>query len=196
MLFMFYLMTAFGFIFNIVVVLISLTEIEWISTFVYSLVSFFLLFPQIYLVLFVLKLLVNPIDFNKKKQRIYLILFSILSILIVMIPGGITVNESTNWAPCYSWMLLITIYIFYSSFISIPAIVNLTKLLKTFEAKLLRRRLLLFYYGTIGVIVGIYGVALYNTWDEPTFKVIWSLIQVILIPTTTLLIYYGVGKNL
>ncbi|MHA1473088.1 MAG: hypothetical protein ACTSQW_08335 [Promethearchaeota archaeon] len=196
MLFLFYLLTAFGFVFNIVVVLISLTEIEWISTFAYSLVSFFLLFPQIYLVRFILKLLNNPIDFNKKKQRIYLILFSILSFLIVMIPEGITVNESTNWAPSYSWVLLITIYIFYSSFISIPAMVNLTKLLKTFEDKLLRRRLLLFYYGTIGVIVGIYGAALYNTWDEPTFKVIWSLIQLILIPTTNLLIYYGVGKNL
>ena len=196
MLFLFYLLTAFGFVFNIVVVLISLTEIEWISTFAYSLVSFFLLFPQIYLVRFILKLLVNPIDFNKKKHRIYLLSFCIISFVIVMIPGGITVNESTNWAPSYSWVLLITIYIFYSSFISIPAMVNLTKLLKTFEDKLLRRRLLLFYYGTIGVIVGIYGAALYNTWDDPVFKVIWGLIQLILIPTTTLLIYYGVGKNL
>ena len=192
----FYIMTAFAFIFNIIVVLISLTEIEWISTFAYFLVSFFLLFPQIYLVLFILKLLKDPTDFNKKRQRVYLILFSILSFLIVMIPGGITVNESTNWAPSYSWVLLITIYIFYSSFISIPAIVNLTKLLKTFEDKLLRRRLLLFYYGTIGVIVGIYGAALYNTWDDPIFKVVWSLIQLFLIPTTNLLIYYGVGKNI
>jgi len=193
---LFYILTATGFFFNIIVVLISLTEIEWISTFAYSLVSFFLLFPQIYLVLFILKLLNNPIDFNKKKQRIYLILFSILSFLIVIIPGGITVNESTNWGPSYSWVLLITIYIFYSSFIVIPIVVNLIKLLKTFEDKLLRRRLLLFYYGTIGVIVGIYGAALYNTWDEPTFKVVWSFIQLILIPTTSLLIYYGVGKNL
>ena len=113
-----------------------------------------------------------------------------------MIPGGITVNESTNWGPSYSWVLLITIYIFYSIFISIPMLINLTKLLRTFEDKLLRRRLILFFYGIIGVIVGIYGAALYNTWDEPTFKVIWSLIQLFLIPTTTLLIYYGVGKNL
>lgn len=196
MLLLFYLLTAFGFIFNIVVVLISFTEIEWISTFAYSLVSFFLLFPQIYLVLFIMKLLINPTDFNKKKQRFYFISFNIISFLIVMIPGGITVNESTNWGPSYSWVLLITIYIFYSIFICIPILINLTKLLRTFEDKLLRRRLILFFYGIIGVIVGIYGAALYNTWDEPTFKVIWSLIQLFLIPTTTLLIYYGVGKNL
>ena len=43
---------------------------------------------------------------------------------------------------------------------------------------------------------GIYGAALYNTWGDPIFKVVWSLIQLILIPTTNLLIYYGVGKNL
>ena len=79
MLLLFYLLTAFGFIFNIVVGLISFTEIEWISTFAYSLVSFFLLFPQIYLVLFIMKLLINPTDFNKKKQRIYFISLNIIS---------------------------------------------------------------------------------------------------------------------
>lgn len=113
-----------------------------------------------------------------------------------MIPVGITVNESTNWAPRYSWGFLIIVYLIYSSFIFVPTIVNLIKLLKTFEDKLLRRKLLLFSYGTIGVLIGIYGATLYNTWDEQIYRLVWSLIQLFLIPASSLLIYYGVGKNL
>jgi len=192
----FYILTALGLIFNFAAVLITLTGIEWISSLVYSMTSYFAFFPQIFLVLFVLKLLYKPINLNKKKQNIYFISFCLVTLLILMIPGGITVNKSTNWAPRYSWIFFIIVYIFHSSFILIPIIVNLIKLLKTFEDKLLRRRLLLFSYGTFGVIFGIYGAALYNTWDEPTYKLVWSLIQLFLIPASSLLIYYGVGKNL
>ncbi|MBY9008904.1 MAG: hypothetical protein KGD74_03450 [Candidatus Lokiarchaeota archaeon] len=192
----FYILTGFGLIFNMVAVLITLTKIEWISFLSYAIMSYFVFIPQIFLVLFILKLLNNPVGFNKKKQNIYFILFCIITLLIIMIPGGITVNESTNWAPRYSWVFLIIVYIFYSSFIFIPILVNLIKLLKTFEDKSLRRRLLLFSYGTIGVMIGVYGAALYNAWDEPTYRLIWSLIQLFLIPTSSLLIYYGIGKNL
>ncbi len=196
MLLIFYTLTAIGLIFNFVAVLITLTEIEWISSLVYAIVSYSSFFPQIFLVIFILKLLGNSVNFNKKKHNIYFILYCVLTLLIIMIPGGITVNESTNWAPRYSWLFLIIVYIFHSSFIFIPIIKNLMKLLKTFEDELLRRRLLLFSYGTIGVIIGIYGATLYNTWDEPTYKVVWSLIQLLLIPSSSLLIYYGVGKNI
>jgi len=196
LLLIFYILTVLGLIFNIVAVLMTLTGIEWIISLAYSVATYLILFPQIFLVLFILRLLRNPIDFNKKKQVIYLIFFCVVSFLLVIMPGGITVNESTNWGPRYSWVLLIIVYIFYSSFIFIPIVINLIKLLKTFEDKLLKRRLLLFSYGTIGTCIGIYGGILYNTWDEPTFKVIWSLIQLLLIPASSLLIYYGVGKNL
>ena len=192
----FYILTAFGLIFNIIAVLITFTEIEWISSLVYSIASYLLFYPPIFLVLFILKLLKNPLDFTKKKRDIYILLFCTITFLILLIPGGITVNESTNWAPRYSWGFLIIVYILYSSFIFVPTIVNLIKLLKTFEDKLLRRKLLLFSYGTIGILIGIYGAILYNTWEEPTYKLIWSLIQLFLIPASSLLIYYGVGKNL
>jgi hypothetical protein len=192
----FYILTTIGLIFNIVAVLITLTEIEWISTLVYMIVSYFLLSPSIFLVLFLIKLLSNPEDFSKKKRNLYILLYSLGAFLIVMIPEGITVNEGTNWAPHFSWVFLISVYILFSSFITIPTIVNLIKLLKVFEDKILRRRLLLFFYGTIGTIIGVYGAALYNSWDDPTYKVIWSLIQLFLIPTSSLMIYYGIGKEL
>ena len=192
----FYILNGFGLIFNILAVLITLTEIEWISSLVYYIASYLLIYTSIFLVLFLLKLLDNLVDFTKKKRNIYILLYCIGVFLIVIIPEGITINESTNWAPRFSWGFLIIVYIFYSSFIFVPTIVNLIKLLKGFDDKLLRRRLILFFYGTIGVLIGIYGATLYNTWDEPTYKLIWSLIQLFLIPVSSLLIYYGVGKNL
>jgi hypothetical protein len=51
--------------------------------------------------------------------------------------------------------------------------------------------------GIMLTLISIYGLALYNTWhDPPIFRVIWSLVSLVVIPGAGLLIYYGIGQNL
>ena len=189
----FYILPGFSFILNIIFLPLSNTLIGFI---IYFIALFLLLFAFIFLEIFILNLINIDLNLTLKKQVIIILFYGIAIFLLLNIPGGIRLNEGTNWIPVFSWYFFIAICIFFTSVIYLPIIIFSIKLFYTFEDKKLRRKFKYFIIGMIGMFVVLIGAALYNTWNDPTFKLFWSiLINVILIPSIYL-IYYGIGKNL
>ncbi|MCJ7649717.1 MAG: hypothetical protein MUP85_13965, partial [Candidatus Lokiarchaeota archaeon] len=116
-------------------------------------------------------------------------------LLILLIPRGIDIGIHTNWIPRYHWIFSLIFYIFFSLIILIPTIYLLTKLLMSFQDKDLRKKFFIFLIGIFSMLMSFYGLVLFNTWEDPTFRAIWSIVSLIVIPAG-LLIYNGIGQNL
>lgn len=192
----FYILTAIGFTLNIIFIILILVHVESILLIMYFLTTYLILFSPIFLIIFILHLLHSVPSLSKKKQMSIIFTYGILSFILLFWPGGITINIHTNWIPIYSWQFLIVTYIFFTCTISVPTIVNLIKMYKLFEDKGLKKKLRYFSLGIFGTFISLYGLILYNTWDEPLYKLIWGVISLFLVPISGFLIYYGIGHNL
>ena len=188
----FYISEALGLIMNIIYYPLKINPLVYILHFI---TCFFIGFGQIFLVIFLLNLFKLDKDFNMKKHVIIISSYAISIFLLLIFPGGITINENTNWRPVFSWTFLVSLYIFFTCFIIIPTIILSIEIYKKFENKNLKRKLKLFFLGINGTFFAYYGSLLYNTWDDPLFRAIWSVLSLIIIPSG-LLIYYGIGKDL
>ena len=188
----FYISEAIGFIINIIYLPLTINPTVYI---LHVMTDFFISFGQIFLVIFLINL--NKRNSNFSLEKDFIIIFSYVFILLLLFnfPGGITINENTNWRPVFSWTFLISLYIFFTCFIIIPNIILSIKIYKKFEDKNLKKKLKLFFLGINGTFFTYYGLLLYNTWDDPLFRAIWSVLSFIIIPSG-LLIYYGIGKDL
>lgn len=188
----FYILPGTGLFLNIIYLPLSTYAIGIILYFV---LVFLILFGQIFLLIFIINLLnVNP-NIISRNQIFFIIIYAILAWLLLIFPGGITINRETDWTPKYSLPFFITIYIFYTSLICIPTIIYLMRLSHRFQDKVLKRKMRYFFTGIAGMLLSIYGLILYNTWDDPIFKIIWTFLSLLVIPSG-LLIYYGIGHNL
>ena len=190
----FYILIAAGFIINIFFIMGTLLPVELalIPSILYFISSFLVIFSPIFLVIFLF--LIKRQDFSSKSYILLTSFYGLGCLLILLIPGGIDVIH-TNWIPKYSWMFLIIFYIFFSLIIVIPTIYLLTKLLVSFQDKGLRKKFFIFMIGILSMIIIFYGLVLYNTWKNDTFREIWSIVSLIVIPAG-LLIYNGIGQNL
>lgn len=192
----FYILTAIGFTLNIIFILLILAHVESILSIVYFLTTYLIIFPPIFLVIFILHLLHSVPSLSKKKQISIICTYGIASFILLFWPGGITINIHTNWIPIFSWQFLIVTYIFFTCSIFVPTIVNLIKMYKLFEDKDLKKKLRYFSLGIFGALISLYGLILYNTWDDPLYKLIWVSISLFIVPLSGFLIYYGIGHNL
>ena len=191
----FYILSAAGFIINIFFLIGTLLPVDLtlILSILYYITSFLVIFSQIFLVIFLF--LLKQQDFSSKSYILLTSFYGLGCLLILLIPGGIDLGIHTNWIPRYSWIVLIIFYIFFSLIIFIPTIYLLTKLFISFQDRDLRRKFFLFMIGIFSMLISVYGIVLYNTWHDPTFRAIWSIISLMVIPAG-LLIYNGIGQNL
>jgi len=192
----FYILTAMGLIINIFFIIGTLIPVDLsIILFILYFITFFLvIFAPIFLVIFLF--LIKQQDFSSKSYIFLTSFYGLGCLLIILIPaGGIDIGIHTNWIPKYSWMFLIIFYIFFSLIIVIPTIYLLSKLLLSFQDRNLRKKFFIFMIGIFCMIFSVYGIVLYNTWDNRTFRAIWSIVSLIVIPAG-LLIYNGIGQNL
>ncbi len=191
----FYILSATGFIVNIFFIMGTLfpADLTLILSILYFISSYLVIISPIFLVIFLF--LIKQQDFSSKSYILLTSFYGLGCLLILLIPGGIDIGIHTNWIPKYNWMFLIIFYIFFSLIIVIPTIYLLTKILFKFEDRDLRKKLFIFLIGVISMLISIYGLVLYNTWQEPTFRAIWSVVSLIVIPAG-FLIYNGIGQNL
>jgi hypothetical protein len=131
---------------------------------------------------------------TKKVKFIFLIIFSVGFLGILFIPGGITINESTNWKPEWSWPFLIYSFVICTSVI-IPTIFYSIKLYLKFEHIELKKKWKYFLIGMFACYFVYYGTSISNTLADDTFRIIWSILS---LPSLICLyfIYYGVVKQL
>ena len=191
----FYILSAAGFVANIFFIMGTLLpfEITSILYILYFISSFLVFFSQIFLVVFLF--LIKRQDFSSKSYILLTSFYGLGCLLILLIPGGIKIGIQTNWIPIYHWIFSIIFYIFFSLIIVIPTIYLLTKLLMSFQDRDLRRKFFIFMIGIFSMLISFYGLVLYNTWQDQTFRTIWSIVSLIVIPAG-LLIYNGIGQNL
>lgn len=186
----FYLFSAAGFLINAIYSVLRINPIVYVLLFI---TYFLVVFSQIFLVSFLLNL-VN-VYVNWKKQIAIILSFGILLFLVLSIPGGMTINEETNWRPIYSWPLTFGIIILVSTCIVIPTIILSIKMYKIFEDKNLKRKLQYFLVGIFGIFVISYGAFLNFALKDPEFNAIWTYIALLVIPFG-IMIYYGIGHSI
>ena len=187
----FYLSTTIGVVINIIYAFIY---IEIMVLILHFLTYFFLCLSLIFLLLFVIVLTKSEKVMTKKKQIFTLIIFSIVLLVLLAFPNGITINETTNWKPEWSWPFLIYSFIICTSVI-IPTVFYSIKLYLRFEHQELKKKWKYFLIGMFSYYFLYYGTSISNALANDTFRIIWSIIS---LPSLISLyfIYYGVVKQL
>ena len=193
---MFYIFSATGLIFNAIFLLIAefKPEVTFLLVSLYFLSFYPILFSPIFIITFMITVLKLDDVFTVKKQSIIVLIYGLITFFVFFTPEGIRFTE--EWRPIFSWTLLTLILIVFSIFILIPTIIYSRRLLKTFKDKILKKKLLTFIIGVIGIMISVYGAAFYITWQDPTFRSLWSVITVLLIIPSAISIYYGIGREL
>lgn len=158
---------------------------------IYILAAYFVLFAPIFLVLFNFNILKIDTKSSSKNQITYVIVYITALILCLNIPGGIRVNEITQWRPMYSWFFSIIIYLFIFFLIILPIIISSIKLFRSFEDPKLKNKLRFFFLGIFGLAFTLYGMILYNTLDDPLFRSIWNILTLGVLIISSVLIYYA-----
>ncbi len=188
----FYLLVPTGLFFKLVLLPINNNPT---STILYFIAFFLISFGLIFLVVFLRNLLNIDFDTNSKVDFFIIFLYGLLISIPFVIPEGLNLNESTNWMPIYSWYLFTILYSILTVMIIIPSTIYFKKLYNKFEKIELKKKLRYFTAGSYGMFFSSYGAILYNTWQNPIFKLIWTFLSLVNIPSG-LLIYYGIARNL
>jgi len=181
-----------GMILNFAYLLVEANKVEFIFYLLYFSSSIFVLVAPIFIFVFINILL--RMDFSNKKYFIIVFPYAIGCILIHLIPGGITFSE--NWTPIYSLTFFIVALVFITLAIVVPMILYSIRLYHNFMDRDLKRRVKMFLVGITEIISLLYGVILFNTWQDPIFKYIYSILVIFFLGSSGLLIYYGIAKTL
>ncbi|TFG06495.1 MAG: hypothetical protein EU539_07485 [Promethearchaeota archaeon] len=189
---LFYVFISVGLILNIIYDALKTNPIVFI---LYNITVFLILFGQIFFVLFNFFLYKIDSKIDKKKLITFLIIYTALIIMILLIPSGFKINEETNWRPVWSWDFLIIVYVFMFCFTIIPFLILFIRIYKSFNEKRLKVKLIYFFLGFIGFAIATYGAMLYNTWNEPIFRTIWTYLSLFIIIPSGLLTYYGIAAS-
>ena len=190
-----YILSPAGFIFNVFHVIIAAIQPEnaVLLIVIYFLSFYPLLFSPIFILTFIISILKLGDVFTVKKQLIITLIYGFVTLLIFFIPDGITFPEGR---PIYSWPFFTAIYISFTIFVTLPTIWYSRRLIKTFQDKILKKKLTTFLIGVFGMYLVVYGATLYLTWDNPLFTTIWSVVTFFLMIPSAILIYLGIGREL
>ncbi len=190
----FYFIGNLGFAINGITVLIAFYSPGEFIMILYFLATYLTMFSFVFVLVFILSLLKIKWMFTLKKAFAIIIAYGIAWLLLHLYPGGVIFKE--NWVPVYTFELYIAANILFTLTFTIPVVYYSIRLRKTFTDTTLKRKLSLFLIGITMLIVLVYGVLLYNTWQEPSFKTVWGLSAIVLLFSSGLLIYYGIGRDL
>lgn len=190
---LFYFLPGTGFLLNLIFLTLSTSFLGYI---LYFISAFCTLSGFIFIVIVLINIInIKPYS-SKKRQILIIFIYLILGLVILFLPGGITINEDTNWTPVFSLPFLITMYIYFTSIIFIPSLIFSYKIYKSFKDKKLKIKYLFFFIGIIGMLLAFYGLILFNTWYNPTFRTIWSVLVFFIVVPSGIFIYYGIIHKL
>ena len=190
----FYILIAFGFIFNALTQFLSQMGLEEVLYLFYFISSYLLLFSFIFIPLFIITILKTEIEFKKHYYISIVFIYAILCALLYLTPEGIVINE--NGSVFYSPLFFFIVYLFFTLTIAIPTIIFSIRLHATFNDKNLKKKLRVFLFGIFQALVIIYGAVYFNTTLDPLYKSIWGVVVFCLLLSAGLCIYYGLGRNL
>ncbi|MHA1694829.1 MAG: hypothetical protein ACTSUG_06185 [Candidatus Helarchaeota archaeon] len=192
----FYFIVSIGFLLNIIYALAAIFNNELMTYLIFYITSYLIIDSPVYLIVFIKMLLKIEEKPNLRKELIYAVIYGILCTYIFFFPNGLTISEKTGWKPLYSFEFLIFSYFFMTFLIILPLIYYSLKLYRTIETNILKKKFKLFIGGTLGFVSVIYGTILYNTWHYPLYRLFWSISVSFFLIAISLLIYFGIGKDL
>ena len=190
----FYFIASLGLGLNGIAVLIAFFSPGEFIAILYFLATYLTILSFVFVIVFILSLLKLKSEFTLKKAFVIILAYGIVWLLLHFYPGGITYSE--NWVPVYSFSLYVAVNILFTLSFTTPVIYYSIRLRSLFKDADLKRKLSLFLIGITMLIALIYGLMLYNTWQNPTFKTVWGLSAIVLLISSGLLIYYGIGRDL
>ena len=190
-----YIFTAIGLFINVIYSLIFNEAIVVVLNFI---TNFSLMFALIFLLSTNLIILKSEMIFTKKYQITLAGTYAIaLLLMIVFYPlgGGVSINESTDWAPVWHLPLFIYFIIIITSFCVVPILYTAVKIYSKFEDEVLKKRWTYFIIGTVGLLIYLYGVYINNLIDHPMARFAFSLFDLTVF-LWVYLIYYGIGRQI
>ena len=190
----FYSLVGFGLVMNgIAVILVFFSPGVYIA-FLYFLLTYMMAFSFVFIITFMLGLLKLKYEFTVKRAILLILTYGIIWLLLLLYPGALTYSES--WAPIYSFPLYVSGNILFTISFTIPVIYYSMRLRRLFKDSGLKKKLSLFITGNLLLTIIFYGALLYNTWQNSTFRTIWSVVLLFMVISAGLLIYYGIGRDL
>jgi hypothetical protein len=201
----FYILLGLSTLTNIVFLLLIPTEFDILLYILYFFIAFITIFGFVFILIFIHNLLNIESIYSFKKYLLVIIVYGLCCFILLGIfffgvgidpELRISISNETNWTPVYSIEFLIVVYIFFSLSITLPTLIYSIKLYNQFEDKNLKKKLRYFILGIFGMTVMLYGVVLFNTWQNITFKSIWSILVIFIMIPSAYSIYYGIGQNL
>jgi len=165
--------------------------------------TFWLHFTSVYLMLlspvfyyvFNMMILKSEELLDTRLEIIIVVIYSSTLFITMFISGflfqGITIDQSTAWRPVWTMNFVIPMYILITIICLIPSLMRSMQILRVIKNEELRKRwkiLSLAFFMLIGIG---YGVFIYNSWNNTTFKIIWLLFSLIITPSAALMIHYG-----
>ncbi len=190
----FYVFVSLGLVMNVIAVLIAFFSPGEFISILYFFATYLTMISFVFVVVFVLSLLKLKYEFTLKKAFLIILTYGIVWLLFHLYPSGVTYSES--WVPIYSIPYYIAGNILFTLSFTIPVIYYSLRLRRLFKDSNLKKKLSWFLIGIALAIFLVYGLLLYNTWQDPTFKTIWGFSIIVLLISSGLLIYYGMGRDL
>lgn len=190
--FCFYISVAMAFVINLILIFSIKTNP---TIYILSFISIFLLFfSNIFFFLFNLLLLKHEL-IKIKLQVAIIISYGVVVMILLLLPGGLIIDETTNWRGYWTFSYCITLIIFFTCVIFIPSIILLIKIYSSFEDDDLKKKWRYFVIGYCGNVEAFYGYLFYLATTDPFIKMIIAINSLIVIPAG-ILIYFGIAQQL
>jgi hypothetical protein len=189
----FYIIAAVGVFINFIYAPLT---IEAVVLVLYYITIFCFVFSPIFILVTELILLKSEKIIDTKKQVLIILIYGIVLSGMIFIPNGVTINASTDWKPVWSFPYYLFVVIVLSIGAVIPALYFSIQIYNQFQDELLRKKWGYFIIGIVGLFILVYGTLISNLLNIQAFRLLWSIISLILITITPYLIYYSVGKQI
>jgi len=191
----FYICEAIGLLINFIYAPIAEPSIVRVLNFITNWFSFY---APIFLLIFILILLRSEKAITPNKQLIILTSYGILLFLMIFIAVIPDIGvEIIDGAPRWGLIFFVYVTAIFSIFSTIPTLYYSWKIYSQFGDERLKQRWKYFLAGCIILYIFIYTLFINNTNDPKSiFRTLFALIGLILTISASILLYYGVGRQL
>ena len=188
----FYIMVFVGTLLNVIYVSFTVNPLV---KYLHIATVYLLFYAPLYLLVVSLIILKSEKVITVKKNNIIALTYAVLLFGIFLIPGGVTIDETSNWKPVWSLPFVIYALTLVTLFVIIPFIYFSIKIYGKFEDKILKRRWLLFNLGFLPYFGLMYMTTISNYLNDPGFRLLTSLVGLSLY-ATAILLYTGIGRQI
>jgi len=182
------------FIASVLNVIYVFVEIEQLAVPMQFITYFFFSISIVFLLVCNLILLKSELVITTAKQGLIIGIFGVLFLLLLLIPEGIQINESTGYIPKNNLPYLIFALILVIGYAMIPTLYTSILIYRRFSNKDLKKRWFFYIFGFHLYFIEWVGVSVANYLNDPTIRLIWNTFALSLF-ISAYFIFYGIGRQ-